>query len=279
MLSLGKINTLTISSFTKEGAIFESGDQKITMAAKEVDSTMQVGSALDVFVYKSDNDSYTATLKRPIAQVGEFGFLVVNDVNRAGAFADMGIDKELLIPYHEQGTLPMTGKKYITYIFLDSDNQRLCGSIDIVKQLDQTECDLKEGEEVEIIVYKYTDLGYNVIVNNLFSGLLYRNEVFRKLSIGETHKAYVKKVREDGKLDIVMQKSGGALVNSTEMMILAKLKEHGGTLPLSDNSTPREIAQQLQISKKTFKKAIGSLYKTRHIVLFDDRIELSKGGK
>jgi predicted RNA-binding protein (virulence factor B family) len=270
----GQFNALTIDSFSREGAIFDCDGTKILLPVKELKPEMNIGSELNVFVYKSDNDKYFATLKTPFAKAGEYAYLVINDVNKAGAFADMGIDKELLIPYNQQEFLPVAGHKCIVYVYVDKENGRLCGSTNLLNFIDKQECDLKTGDVVEVMITKFTDLGYNVIVNNLFAGLLYRNEVFRKLSVGERCRGYVKKMREDGKLDISLQKQGGALINASEMLILEKLKENSGTLYLSDNSSPREIAVALNISKKAFKKAIGGLYKAKKVTLHEDRITL-----
>ncbi|MGM0497479.1 MAG: CvfB family protein, partial [Bacteroidota bacterium] len=204
-----------------------------------------------------------------------FAPLKVTSVTDFGAFVDWGIAKELLVPFREQDKKLREGEYAVIYLFYDEVSERLVGSAKVRKFIDKENIKVEEGEKVDVLVYDETELGYKVIVNNLHDGLIYQNEVFQEVHIGDKLAAYVKKIRPDGKIDLQLQPFGYSKVAPNAEEILQVLKNNDGWLPLTDKSTPEEIKEKLNMSKKTFKKAIGDLYKNKIIELKEDGIYLA----
>ena len=186
-------------------------------------------------------------------------------ISQHGAFLDWGLEKQLFVPFREQARKMEEGKWYIIYMYRDEESDRLVASSKINGYLDNDELTVKVGDLVEILICESTDLGINVIINNIHKGLIYHNELFAKVNIGDIKKGYIKNIREDNKIDVQLQKQGYGNVEPSAQIILEKLKANGGFLELTDASAPEDIAKQLEMSKKTFKKAIGSLYK-HHLI-------------
>jgi len=272
----GKYTTLTIHRFTSVGAYLgepDAGyDDVILLPNKYLKPGMQEGDELTVFVYLDTEERPVATTQTPLISIGKFAWLEVHSVNRIGAFLDWGLEKHLFVPYGEMVEQMEVGEKYLMGMFLDEKSERLVGTPRIGKLLDQHNIELKVGEEVELVVYNETDLGFQVMINQKHGGLVYQNEVFRPIEIGDVTKGYIKQVREDGKIDVSLEPLGVASIEPNSRKILDVLNRNKGVLKLSDKSAPEDIERELHISKKLFKKAIGGLYKQKLITIEKDEI-------
>lgn len=239
---------------------------------------MQVGSDVEVFVYRDSKDRLIATTLKPKAQVGEFAFLKVVSINRSGAFLDWGLEKDLFVPFKEQRFKMFEGFSYMVYLYVDSLTDRIVASSKLNKFFITEPIDLENGQEIEAMIYEETKLGYNCIIDQKYKGLIYANEVFTKLKEGETVKAYVKNIRPDKLIDVSLQKSGFKNVLSSTDIILNYLNDHKGYLDLTDKSSPEEIAERFAMSKATFKKSLGVLYRQRKVRLEADGVYLVSEG-
>ena len=278
-LEIGRFNELKIKKETTIGVYLDSDAGEILMPRKYVPQEAHAGDNIRVFVYRDSEDRLIATTLTPYAVVGEFACLKVVAITRAGAFLDWGVQKDLLVPYSEQSGKMEVGGKYIVRIFLDERTQRITATAKISRFIENENVDFREGENVSVLVYRITDLGIKVIVNNRYFGMLYKNEVFEKLHIGDQAEAYVKRIRTDGKIDLMLGKAGPADIEEAKIVIIQALKEHKGFLPLGDNSAPEHIREILHMSKKTFKKAAGGLYKKELIEIKEDGIKLKRVDK
>ena len=251
----------------------ETGDE-ILLPKQYSPSHLRLNDEITVFVYKDNSNRLVATTQKPVFTLHEFAALEATNVTEYGAFMDWGLDKDLFVPFSEQKKPIVAGKWYIIYLYIDETTDRLVGSNLINRFLNKTHVNLSVGEVVDLIAVEKTTLGYNMIVNNAFKGLVYRNEVFQDIGFGERLKGYVKRIREDEKIDLVLQQVGYAHIDSCETTIMEKLQENGGFLPLHDKSDADEIVDVLSMSKKAFKKAIGGLYRQRKIRIENDGIYL-----
>ncbi|WP_297069127.1 S1-like domain-containing RNA-binding protein [uncultured Duncaniella sp.] len=279
MLKIGKYNSLQVSRNVDFGAYLADRDgNEVLLPARYITVPLQPGNELEVFVYKDSEDRPVATTEHPFAEVGEFAYLQVTQVNNTGAFLDWGlVGKELLVPYSEQKMKLSRGMVVLVYVYLDNATQRVVASAKIEKFLGNRYPDYKLGDKVEALVYKHTELGYKAIVDNLFHGMVYENELYKPLEIGKTIPAYVKQVREDGKIDLVLSGGNDGRVDALMERILDRLKDQPGCfLPISDSASPETIRATFQCSKKDFKKAIGHLYRDRKIVITDGGIRLAE---
>ena len=278
-LEIGRFNQLKIKKDTTIGVYLDSEAGEILMPRKYVPLEAGAGDSIRVFVYRDSEDRLIATTLTPAAVVGEFACLKVVAISRAGAFLDWGIQKDLLVPYSEQSGKMEVGGKYIVRIFLDERTQRITATTKISRFIEKENVDLHEGENVAVLVYRVTDLGIKVIVNNRYFGMLYKNEVFEKLHIGDKAEGYVKRIRQDGKIDVMLGKAGPADIEEAKAVIITALKGHKGFLPLGDHSAPEHIREIVHMSKKTFKKAVGGLYKKELIEIKEDGIKLKRVDK
>jgi predicted RNA-binding protein (virulence factor B family) len=226
-----------------------------------------VDSEIEVFIYTDSEDRIIATTEKPYAMVGQFGAMKVVHVNKFGAFLDWGLMKDLFVPFREQKMKMLEGNTYVVFVYLDLDSDRIAGSAKLDQFLDETPPPFEQGEEVEIIIAQKTDLGFKVIINETHWGLIFKNEIFGNIRIGDKRKAYIKNLRDDDKIDVSLQKEGYDRIDSVSKTILQKIEDEGGFLALTDKSSPEEISATFGISKKAFKKAIGALYKQRLIEL------------
>jgi predicted RNA-binding protein (virulence factor B family) len=275
MLQLGKFNNLTINRLSPHGLYVGDGSTELLLPNKFIPEQYELGDYINVFVFKDSEDRFTATTETPYAQVGEFAFLETRDLNSSGAFLDWGLEKDLFVPFKEQNDRMVKGKAYIVRLYVDSVTERIVATSKINKFTENhLEIEVNEGDTVAIMVYKYTDLGVKVIVNNKYWGQLYQNEIFKNLRIGEKMTAIVKKVREDGKLDLTLQQNGMNIVNEIQTVIMEKLAENDGFLPYNDDSSPEDIYRYFNVSKKVFKKTIGTLFKDKKIIIADSGIRL-----
>lgn len=256
------------------GIYLSDGTAEILMPLKWVPEGTRIGDVMDVFVYRDSDDRLIATTIRPFAQAGEFAYLDVQQTNNVGAFLDWGMEKNLLVPFREQGFPLKQGRSYVVYVYVDETTNRLVASARLNRFIEHENIQLKEGDIVDLLIYSETDKGFNAIINNTYTGLIYKNEIYDSVRIGDQVKGFVKQVREDNKIDLRLQKSGYELVDDTKWKLLNLLKQNNGFLPLHDGSSPEEIKGMLQISKKAFKKAVGALYKEKLVVLTDKGVQL-----
>lgn len=275
MLEIGRMHILQVDHVDAHGAWLRGDGEPVLLPRREVAEEIKPGDRLSVFVSRESGGSLLATRRRPLAQVGEFALLRVRQVSRPGAFLDWGLEKDLLVPYSEQPERMQVGRRYLVKVCLDSLG-RLVGTARIDRCLEKEKIDLVEGEAVELVIWEFTDLGAKVIINDLYAGLLYQDELKGGLKRGDRLKGYVRCLREDRKIDVTLHKGGAEGVAEAKEAILAVLRR-SGVLPLHDQSPPAVIQQVLGMSKKTFKKAVGGLYKGGLIELDADGIRLKKG--
>lgn len=278
MVKIGQYNTLKVAKKVDFGLYLDGGEAgEILLPARYVDGSPQPGDELTVFIYNDSEDRLIATTERPFATVGEFAFLQVTEVNRIGAFLQWGLPKDLLVPFSEQKSKMKQGGIYPVYIYLDDATKRVVASAKIEKFLGNKIPEYAHGTKVKALVYSHNELGYRCIVDNLFHGLIYQNETFRPVELGVEIDAYVKRVRDDGKIDLTISPVATVRIERLAADILAKLRDNNGKLPVSDHS-PAELIQDLfQCSKKDFKKAVGQLYKQQLITIEPDHIVLTEG--
>jgi len=277
MVALGDYNELKIAREVDFGVYLASEDGDILLPAKYVPQGAKVGDKVRVFVYRDSEDRMIATNLAPYATVGEFACLTCKDVTPFGAFLDWGLEKDLLVPLHNQKDKMQLGRKYCVYLYLDESSDRVVATTKLGKHLHNHDIPLAQGEEVDLLVAGFTEIGIKVIINNAYMGILFKNEVFRQLRLGDRTTGYIKQIRPDNKIDVSLRKPGTtqkAESDDASEKILRVLGQGSGWLPLSDNSSPEDIYQTLGMSKKTFKRAIGSLYKAGKIKLEEDSIRL-----
>lgn len=281
MIQLGEINRLLILKEVSFGVYLDGGPDipEILLPLKAVPKGAVPGEEIDVFLYHDSEDRLIATTFFPSAIVGEFASMPVVEMNQVGAFVDWGIPgKDLLIPFREQIPGMEPGQDVIVHVYLDSKQGRIVGSARIDRFLDRTAPSYQPGEEVDLLIARRTDLGFSAIVNDQHWGLLYAGEVFEPVEVGDRRKGFIKAVRPDGKIDLSLQKRGYEKVEDILMKILRVLQENKGFLPLTDKSTPEAVYERFGVSKKTFKQALGALYKKRVITLDPDGIRIAPAG-
>jgi predicted RNA-binding protein (virulence factor B family) len=274
MANIGKTNLLKVLRKVDHGLYLDGenlGD--ILIPKRYVPDNTEVGDELEVFLYTDSEDRLIATTEKPIAQVGEFAAMKVVHTNKFGAFLDWGLTKDLFVPFREQNAKMEEGRTYLVFVYLDLDTDRVAASAKLDQFLDETPPNFEAGQEVEIIIAQRTDLGYKVIIEGTHWGMIYSNEIFEPLRIGERKRAFIKKMRDDDKIDVSLQQSGYERIDGIAQSILQQLEEAGGSLPLNDKSDPDSIKEQFGISKKAFKKAIGALYKQRLIDINEQGIK------
>ena len=275
MAEIGKYNSLRVIKEVDFGVYLDGEKEgEILMPIRYVPANCQVGDFVDVFLYLDSEDRPIATTETPFAQVGEFAMLRVQSVNKIGTFLDWGIMKDLLCPFREQKVTMTEGRSYLVYIYVDEESKRIVASAKLGKFLDKSIPDYAIGQEVELIIESETDLGYKAIINNSHWGILYENEVFEQLSKGLKIKGFIKKIRPDNKIDLSLHPLGYEKVDPLTQMILDELKKEGGFIPVSDKSEAEEVYRFFGISKKSYKQAIGALYKRRMITISPDGIRL-----
>lgn len=277
MLEVGKYNTLTIVKDLDFGVYLDGGNGKeILLPARYVPKNVKPGDEVEVFIYHDNEGRLIATTARPLAIVGEFKFMEVKSVNNTGAFLEWGLMKDLLVPFKEQKMPMREGRWYLVYIHIDHITGRIVASARVDKFLDNVMPEYTFNQEVDLLIADETDIGYKVIINNLHWGLIYYNEVFRRLEKGEQIKGYIKEVREDEKIDVSLVPLGYQKIEGLAGVILESLKSQGGYIAVHDKSDPEVIQSLFQCSKKSFKQAVGVLYKQHIITLENDGIKLAE---
>lgn len=275
-IKLGKYNQLEVVKSVDFGVYLNGGDDgEILLPTRYVPEDCKPGDMLNVFIYLDNEERLIATTLQPYVQVGEFACLEVAWVNEYGAFLDWGLMKDLFVPFREQKMKMQKGHRYVIHAHLDEESYRIMASAKIEKFLSKDMPSYQSGEEVEIMAWQKTDLGYKVIVDNRFSGLVYQREIFQSLEPGMKMQAYVRQVREDGKIDLTLQKDGFQKVDDFSNVLLQYIKDQGGHTSFNDKSAVEDIYETFGVSKKTFKKAVGDLYKKRLVLLVEDGIRLA----
>ncbi len=247
-------------------------DGEILLPKRYVPEECRPGDELNVFIYLDGDERLVATTLTPLVQVGEFACLEVAWVNEYGAFLNWGLMKDLFVPFREQKMKMQVGKRYVIHAHLDDESYRIVASAKVDRYLSKEPASYQTGDEVDVLIWQKTDLGFKAIIENKYSGLLYDSEIFQSLHTGDRVKAFIKQVREDGKIDLVLQKPGLAKVSDFSKTLFQYIEEHGGRISLNDKSPAEEIYSAFGVSKKTFKKAVGDLYKKRLIFLLEDGI-------
>ena len=279
MIALGNYNTLRVTRFSDHGAYLDGGPLgEILMPKKYVPRSLRPSDEIEVFVYLDQSERLVGTLETPLARIGDFAYLRVAWTNEFGAFLDWGLTKDLFVPFREQKMRMVQDRSYLVYIHVDPETQRLVGTAKVERYLKRATPDrYHRGQEVEIIVQQKTPLGFRCIVDNRCGGHLYDNQIFDTVPhTGDVLTATVVNIRPDGRLDLSLQRIGKGRFRDFAGQLLEELHSAGGTLPFSDHSTPEEIQQRFGVSKKTFKRALGTLYKSGHISIEEDCIFLKK---
>ncbi|WP_347053662.1 CvfB family protein [Flavobacterium olei] len=283
MLEIGKYNTLIILRDTKVGLFLgdpendPEGIHDVLLPNKYVPKEFEIGEELIVFVYLDHEQRPVATTLVPYILLNEFALLRVNYINNVGAFMDWGMEKDILVPFKEQARPMEKGKRYLVYLYLDKQTNRLVASSKTNQFLNNDQLTVEKGEEVDLIVSHITDMGINVIINERHKGLLYKDEVYDDaIRTGDRMRGYIKNIRPDNKIDVALQVQGFESIEPNAEIILNELRANRGFLRLNDNSHPEDIKTVLKMSKKSFKKAIGTLYKEKLIEIKEDGIYLVK---
>ncbi|MEZ8081931.1 CvfB family protein [Enterovibrio norvegicus] len=278
MIKIGQLNTLTVVKEVDFGIFVDGGSEygNILLPKRYVPKDTRLGDEIEVFIYFDSEDDIIATTETPLAHVGQFAKLNCINTTPVGAFLNWGLPKDLLVPFSEQRIRMQENHSYLVYLYLDSASGRIVGSTKFNKFLDKTPARYKVGEQVHITVVEQTDLGYKCAINDSHWGLIFKTEAFGKLFVGKSLKAFIKQIREDGKIDLSLQKLGKGKVDDLSDKVIRTLEMKGGFLPVTDKSSPAEIFEIFRTSKATFKKTIGSLYKERRIRIESDGIYLIK---
>lgn len=274
-MNIGQINSLRVSRDTPHGLfLVDENDEDVLLPGKFLKGDEKEGDTLDVFIYNDSEDRIVATTQTPKIKLDEFAVLKVIDVNKNGVFLDWGLDKDLLVPFKEQNKKMVLGQSYVVRMYLDEDTDRLVATAKIKKFLSNEDLNIEEKEKVDLMVFSQSDLGYDVIINEKHLGLVFRNEVFSPMEIGKRLTGYIKQIRPDGKIDVSLQPDIATHMENSSDVILKALNDNSGIINLSDKSSPEDIYSTLHMSKKSFKKAIGVLYKERKIKIEPGQISL-----
>jgi uncharacterized protein len=274
MVQLGRKASLKIVKKTDFG-YFLDGDNmgEILMPNRYVTPDMIVGNAVDVFVFLDGEERIVATTETPYAQEGEFGWMKVNKIETVGAFLDWGVSKELLVPFSEQKIKMEEGRYYVVYVYLDKVTDRLAATMKLEKFLDKSPAEYKVNDQVELLIWTATDVGYKAIINGKHQGVIYRNEIFKPIATGQKMIGFIKKIREDGKIDLSIEPLGYVKIDAQSQKILDLLDKAKGKLPYNDKTDPEVIYKIFGMSKKVFKQAVGNLFKQRLITISDQGID------
>ena len=276
MINLGRINKLKINRFVEFGAYLDAGnDVEILLPQKYITEDMEKDSEVEVFVYNDSEDRLVAVTEMPKAMVGDFALLRVAQVNPTGAFMDWGLPKEILVPFREQKVRMQPGRWYIVYIYVDDNSQRIVASAKLDKFLDNTIPEYKPNDTVDVLITRRTELGYKVIINHLHWGMIYHNQIFQEINIGEHHTAHVKGIRRDGKIDLVLGDHTKNRAMNIGEKIVEFLQINNGSMTINDKTDPEIIRRTFSCSKKDFKKAVGMLLKKKEISIHEEKIILN----
>ncbi|MFT4736827.1 MAG: putative RNA-binding protein (virulence factor B family) [Cyclobacteriaceae bacterium] len=275
MLELGQYQTLELLRLTPPGAFLgnEAGSE-VLLPNKYVPTNAAVGDKIHVFIYMDSEDRIVATTREPYVLKDEFACLKVIDVNNFGAFLDWGLEKDLLVPFKQQNSNMRVGQWYLIYLYHDEQSDRLVATAKVHPLFEKENIQLEEGQQVDLLVAEEVEIGMKVVINNKYQGMIYHNEIHQDLIIGDRLPGFVKQIREDNKIDISLQAIGIAHLEVGAEKILQILKENEGYLAITDKSDPEDIQFHFQLSKKAFKRSLGTLYKAKRVSLEPDGIKL-----
>jgi len=274
MLDIGRYNTLVVQRAVDFGLYLNPKEEEVLLPSKYVPKNTRPGDSLRVFVYTDSEDRPVATTLTPKAVVGDVAYLRVNDTSPIGCFMDWGLEKELLVPKSEQSTRMQVGNRYVVKVLLDEKTNRVYGSTRLTRHCQKATQDLSVGQQVRMMVYQFSKLGTLAVVDDQFLGMIYHNETFEMLKVGNRRPGYIRHIRPDGKIDLSLKKPGPVSIVGSGRQIMNALKKADGFIPCHDKSSPEKIANLFSMSKKEFKKAIGGLYKQRLIEITDQGIRL-----
>ena len=281
MLQLGKRNDMVVARKVDFGVYLDGGDiGDVLLPKRYVPEGCEVGDIVNVFLYLDNDERLVATTKKSLVEVNHFAFLEVKWINEHGAFLDWGLMKDLFCPFREQKMKMQVGKKYVVYAYIDAVTYRIVASAKVEKFLSDEEPPYSNGDEVEILVQQKTDLGFKAIIDDKFGGMIFDNDVFKEIRTGDRMKAYIKQIRPDGKIDLSLQPSGREnVVGFAGRLLRTLIESENGFLPYHDKTSPDEIYAAFGVSKKTFKKAVGDLYKHFYITIESNGIALTDKGR
>ena len=275
MIQLGKTNTLIILRDTPPGMYLSDGGEDVVLLPKKfIEPEFKINDQIEVFVYKDSENRLIATRYKPYVEINEFAFLNVTEINKVGAFLDWGLEKDLFVPFKEQKIKMVEGSSYVVYVYLDELTERIVASGKVNKFINNEVLEVEQGDEVNLLVYNKTDLGFTCIINSIHKGLIYHNDLFTDLAVGDSTKGYIKLIREGNLIDLSLQNLGFKHVLSSTDQVLKYLKENNGFMNLTDKTSPDIIERKFNMSKATFKKAIGVLYRQRKVILQEDGVKL-----
>ncbi len=273
MIYLGKVNKLSVLRETGVGLYLGDGDgNEVLLPNSHIRSTHKINDKVDVFIYRDSEDRFIASTMPPMVEIYSFANLEVSEIAGIGAFLNWGLEKDLFVPFNEQKNKMEKGVSYVVYVHLDELTQRIVASSKISKFISNEHLTVEVGQEVDLIVFEESPLGFSCIINGMHKGLMYRNDIYRTIKLGDKVKGYVKTIREDNLIDLSLQKPGFKNVLSSTDIILEYLTENKGFLALTDKSSPDEIADKFSMSKATFKKSLGVLYRQRKVLLQEDGV-------
>lgn len=260
--AVGQYQQLEVIKFLDFGLYLAAGQEEILLPVKQIPDDIKIGDSLEVFIYRDSEDRLIATTHKPIATANSFACLRVTDTSSFGVFLDWGLEKDLFMPFSEQSKKLVPGRSYLVWIYVDEKTDRVICSARLEKFLSTDVKDqLQEDQVVGLLIWEFTELGIKAVIDEKYSGVIYHNEIFTQLHVGDRIHGYIKKIREDGKVDLTLRKKGYAEVEDTKGALLKILLKNKGFLPLNDNSTPQQIYDSVHMSKKTFKKTVGGLLK------------------
>ncbi len=275
-INLGDYNRLAVLRTVDFGVYldgFDDGD--ILLPAKYVPEGLKIGDEIEVFVYLDQEERLVATTEHALAKVGDFAYLEVAWTNKYGAFLHWGLMKDLFCPFREQKNKMRQGSHHVVHVHIDEESYRLMASAKVERYLSHGMADYRHNDSVDLLVWQKTELGYKVIVDNKYAGQIYTNQIYRPIHLGERTKGYVDVVREDGKIDVMLQPSGRQQTVDFADTLMDYLLAHGGHCPYGDKTDAAIIRDVFGVSKKTLKRAIGDLYKRKVILIEDDGIRLA----
>ncbi len=277
-VSLGRVNRLTVARIADHGLYLEAGPvlgDILLPKGEIVGDSPKPGEQVDAFIYLDQQERLVATMRTPLAQVGDFACLTVAWINNYGAFLDWGLQKDLFVPFREQKKTMEIGRSYIVHVHLDEQTFRIVASAKVERYLCQDPPPYARGDEVDALIWQKTELGFKVIADNKYPALLYDDQLYRLLHTGDRAKAYVNQVRPDGKTDLILQRMGQEAVWDFADTLLAHLRLNQGQAPLTDKTPPEEIRRLFGVSKKVFKKTVGDLYRRRLIDITPEGLRLT----
>ncbi len=276
MLKIGNLNRLQVINEVDFGVYLDGGDMgEILLPRRYVPGGVKINDWIEVFIYRDSEDLLIATTESPLAMVGQCAWLKTVDVNRFGAFLDWGLPKDLFVPFAEQQVPMKPDRSYVVYVYLDQNSGRISASSKLYKYLSEESNTYAVNDAVDIMICADTDLGYKAVIDNTYLGLLYKNEVHEALKVGQRMRAYIKTIRNDNKIDLKLHLPSEFTRDALSAAILQYIADQGGHSDLTDKSSPEQIHKQFGVSKSSYKKALGKLYKQRLIVIEKDKISLT----